>query len=87
MERARSSLHIYRRGGTPVIDLELGKSDDVLRVERKLYHDRVYVDVRRWYQLDNGEHAPTAKGIMIPEDRARAVAEAIIQELESLKTE
>lgn len=50
-----------------------------LRVEKRVFKTRTFVDVRTFYLLD-GEWTATRKGVTIPMDKVEAVAKAIVKE-------
>jgi hypothetical protein len=50
-----------------------------IRVEKRVFPKRTFVDVRTFYLLD-GEWTATRKGCTVPIDQAEAVAAAIVKE-------
>lgn len=53
----------------------------IVRVEKKEYKGYEFIDVRKYYQTEQGEWLPTKKGVALPLDKANAIAEAIREEL------
>ena len=66
-------------------DFPIGKRGDVLRVTAGEFKGVKRVDVRRYYEDDDGEKRPTQKGVSLPlsgedwtaKDVAKAINEAI----------
>jgi len=56
-------------------DIKTGKN--TIRVQKSEYKGYEFVDVRKFYEDDEGELRPTKKGIALPLDVADEVADAI----------
>ena len=56
----------------------------IIRVEKKEYKGYKFVDIRRYYENEEGEWLPTKKGVTLPLDKAEAIAEAIKEELHKI---
>jgi len=59
-----------------------GKSKDVVRVQIKEFKGWAYLDIRTFYQGDDGEYCPTKKGISIPIQIAQDVVSAAQREIQ-----
>ena len=47
--------------------MDITKNDfNLIRVEKKNYQGRDFVDIRQYYRNDEGELRPTAKGVTVP---------------------
>ena len=50
--------------------MDIQKNDITLvRVEKRTYKDKEFVDIRQYYKDDNDEFKPTPKGVTIPPER------------------
>lgn len=59
--------------------LDLTKnSRERLRVQVKQYRGLTYVDLRIWYVGDNGEYAPSNKGVMLKPCQVVEVAQGLL---------
>ena len=72
-----------------MIDIKSGNS--IIRVKKlRLNQAKLYIDVRKMYKdvtSEKQELKHTAKGIFIPLDLGKAIAEAIVKESESKEIE
>ena len=50
------------------------KHDQIVRISLEKYRNRQYVNIREYYQDENGEFKPTRRGVTLPPD---ALEEAI----------
>lgn len=57
-------------------EIERGETE-VLRVSTEEYKGRKYVDVRIYFENDEGEWKPTKKGVTIQPDRIEAFMELL----------
>ena len=57
------------------IDIKVGTG--IIRVKKSEYKGYKFIDVRRYYEAENGEFLPTKKGIAIALDIVDEVIEAI----------
>jgi hypothetical protein len=64
-------------------EIERGETE-VLRVSTEEYKGRKYVDVRIYFENDEGEWKPTKKGVTIQPDRIEAFLELLRKAQEAL---
>ena len=64
-------------------DIKKNKTGEVIRVQRKEFKDKHYLDIRVFYRGDDGDMHPTKKGISIPIELALVVMGAAAKELEA----
>lgn len=53
----------------------------IIRVEKKEYKGYEFIDVRKYYESEDGKWLPTKKGIALSPDIAEEVAQAILDSL------
>ena len=54
---------------------------EVIRIQLKEYKEHKLIDLRVWYEDENGEHKPTKKGISFNRNLAVNMANAITEVL------
>ena len=57
-----------------------------IRIEVKEFKGQKYVDLRQWYQLEDGSYAPTKKGVMLPPELVDDVLDGIKKQKPYLAT-
>jgi len=58
--------------------MDIHKNDiTLIRVEKRTFKEREFVDVRQYFKDDNGEFKPSQKGITIPPERLTELIEAL----------
>ncbi|MDH5716312.1 MAG: transcriptional coactivator p15/PC4 family protein [Spirochaetia bacterium] len=61
-----------------IADIERNKTE-IIRIEISEFKDKKLLNIRTWYLNDNGEYAPTKKGISLNIDKFNALKEAILK--------
>jgi hypothetical protein len=64
-------------------DIERGETE-VLRVSAEEYKGRKYLDIRIYFENDQGEWKPTKKGVTIPPDKVQEFIELVKKAGEAL---
>lgn len=62
-------------------DFKKNGKGDVIRVQKKEFKGKSYLDIRTFYEGEDGEMMPTKKGVAIPIEIAREVLGAAVKEL------
>ena len=64
-------------------DIKKNSSGDVIRVQKKEFKGKNYLDIRVFYRGEDGDMHPTKKGVSIPMELALYVMGAATKELEA----
>lgn len=62
---------------TLIGDLPRSRPGEVLRVQRRHYKGRVFLDLRIFFANEAGELCPTGKGVTVPPDQVGALVELL----------
>lgn len=58
--------------------MDIQKNDiTLIRVEKRSYKGKDFVDLRQFFKDDNGEFKPTQKGVTLPPDLLTELIEAL----------
>ena len=68
--------------------MDVRKTDDTLiRVEKRSYKGRDFIDIRQYYQDDEGKFMPSGKGCTLPPEKLPEFIKAMEELLESMTEE
>lgn len=58
--------------------MDIQKNDiNLIRVEKRTYKEKDFIDLRHYYKDDDGEFKPTQKGVTLPPERLPELIEVL----------
>ncbi|WP_244141295.1 transcriptional coactivator p15/PC4 family protein [Burkholderia vietnamiensis] len=83
-DSGKSSTQTTRGNDTSLVDYStyfldvLRSASERLRVQRRQYRGREFLDVRCWYLADDGEYRPSQKGVTLSPSQLAELVQALM---------